>query len=284
MVVKVVTDSASDISAELAEKLDITIVPLYVHFGTEDFRERVTMTDDEFYSRLLGGKVHPKTSEPNIQDFLEAYNKVCTGTDAIVSIHISSKLSGTYNSAFQAKNKFIEDGKTCPVEVIDSKLVTVAQGLVVIAAAKAAKEGKPLDEVLRITNDAIENTQPLCLLDTLKYLQLGGRIGKAKALLGNILNVKPVITLKEGEVVPSGQVRSRSKGLEQLFNFVYGASLVKDIAIGYSTTPDDAIALSQRLGALPDKPKAMIFRLGTTLGVHTGPGTIIVAFLDKIGG
>lgn len=285
MTVKIVTDSASDISSEIAEKLGITIVPLYVRFGKEEFRERVTINDEEFYKKLIEGTVHPQTSEPNAQDFLDAYKKVCKDADAIVSIDISAKLSGTYNSAVQAKNAMVsgeQKEKSCPIEIVDSMLVTVPLGLVVIAAAKAAKQGKSLEEVLKITKEAIDNAQPLCLLDTLKYLQLGGRIGKAKALLGNILNVKPIITIRGGEVLPSGQARSRAKGLDQLFNFVKNASRVDDLAIGYSTTLDDAITLAQRLGTLPGVPKAMLFRMGTTLGVHTGPGTIIVAFIGKL--
>jgi DegV family protein with EDD domain len=285
MAIKIVTDSASDISAEIAEKLGITIVPLYVRFGKEEFRERVTITDEEFYKRLIEGSVHPQTSEPNMQDFLNAYKSIYKGADAIVSIHISAKLSGTYNSAVQAKNALISSEQTeklCPIEVVDSLLVTVPQGLAVIAAAKAAKQGKSLEQVLAAAKEAIDNAQPLCLLDTLKYLQLGGRIGKAKALLGNILNVKPLITIRGGEVLPSGQARSRAKGLDMLFGFVKNAVRVDDLAIGYCTTLDDAIALSQRLSTLPNVPKAMLFRMGTTLGVHTGPGTIIVSFTGKL--
>jgi DegV family protein with EDD domain len=279
MAVKIVTDSSSDISAEVAEKLGITVVPLYVRFGEEIFRERVTMSDDEFYRRLINGPIHPVTIQPGPNDFKEAYEKIADDADAILSIHISSKLSGTYNSAVQAKDLVQFQ---CPIEVIDSRLVTVALGLVVIAAAKAAQEGKSLEELVEITKQAMADTHPLCLLDTLKYLQIGGRIGKAKAMLGTVLNVKPMITIKDGEVVPAGQVRSRTKGLEILFNHTKSALRIDDLAIGYNTTLDDAIAFGQRLSTLPGSPKAMIFRLGTTLGVHVGPGTLIVAIRGKM--
>ena len=279
MNIKIVTDSSSDLSPELAEALGILVVPLYVRFGEEIYRERVTMSDEEFYKKLLKSTVHPVTIQPGPNDFIEVYESIAKEADGIISIHISSKLSGTFNSALQAK------GLTnigCPLEVVDSRTVSVALGLIIIAAARAARQGKELKQVLEVVKEAIDNTHSLCLLDTPQYLQLGGRIGKAKALLGTMLNIKPLITVKEGEVVPAGQVHSRTNGLEQLFDFVKGALKVEDLSIGYTTTLDDAISLSQHLNSLSDKPNAMLFRLGTTLGVHTGPGTLIVSFRGTV--
>lgn len=279
MNIRIVTDSSCDLSPDLAEQLGVLVVPLYVRFGDEMYRERVTISDEEFYEKLLEGTVHPVTIQPGPNDFGEVYHKIAQEADGIVSIHISSKLSGTINSALLAKDIVKTD---CPIEVVDSRTVSVALGLITITTAQAARQGKELQQVLEVAEDAIDNTHTLCLLDTLRYLQLGGRIGKAKALLGTMLNIKPLITVKDGEVVPSGQVRSRVKGIEQLVNFVRGAAKVEDLAIGYSTTFDDAISLSQRLNSLLVKPKARVFRLGTTLGVHGGPGTLIVSLRGKM--
>ena len=127
----------------------------------------------------------------------------------------------------------------------------------------------------------LPNIHLLALLDTLKYLQKGGRIGKAKALLGSILNVKPMITLKEGEVVPAGQTRSRSKGIERLFSFVESVSNIEDLVIAYNTTPDEAQTLAERLGSILTKEAVKVIRLGTTLGVHMGPGALAVGFVGK---
>ncbi len=209
MAVKIVTDSSADLPAELIKELGISVVPLYVRFGDEVYRERVSITDDEFYQKLVHGPVHPVTIQPGPQDFVEVYKKLVREADGIVSIHLSSKLSGTYNSALQAKEMVGEGG--CPIEVVDSGSITMAMGLVCIAAAEAAKAGKDLEQVLDGVKQDVPNAHLLALFDTLKYLQLGGRIGKAKALLGSILNVKPLITLKDGEVMPAGQVRTRAK-------------------------------------------------------------------------
>lgn len=278
MTIKIVTDSSADLPAELVQELGITVVPLYVRFGEDVYRDQVDISLDEFYQRLEHGPVHPVTIQPNPQDFFEVYQKLSQEADGIVSIHISSKLSGTYNSALQGKG-MIEKG--CPIEVIDSQLITVGLGLICVAAAAMIKAGENLPSVVEEVEQMIPNIHLLDLLDTLKYLQKGGRIGKAKALLGSILNVKPLVTLKEGEVVPAGQVRSRSKGIERLFSFVENASDIDDLAIAYSTTPDEAHALAERLGSIFTKEAIKVVRLGTTLGVHMGPGSLTVGFREK---
>jgi len=278
MTVKIVTDSSADLPAELVRELGITVVPLYVRFGEEVYREQVDISLDEFYQRLEHGSIHPVTIQPNPQDFVEVYQKLSQETDGIVSIHISSKLSGTYNSALQGKG-MIENG--CPIEVVDSQLITVGLGLICTAAADMIKAGENLPSVAEEVKQMIPNIHLLDLLDTLKYLQKGGRIGKAKALLGSVLNVKPLVTLKEGEVVPAGQVRSRSKGIERLFSFVENASDIDDLAIAYSTTPDEAHALAERLGSIFTKRAIKVVRLGTTLGVHMGPGSLAIGFREK---
>ncbi len=280
MAVKIVTDSSADLPAELIKELGISVVPLYVRFGDEVYRERVSITDDEFYQKLVHGPVHPVTIQPGPQDFVEVYKKLVQEADGIVSIHLSSKLSGTYNSALQAKEMVGEGG--CPIEVVDSGSITMAMGLVCIAAAEAAKAGKDLEQVLDGVKQDVPNAHLLALFDTLKYLQLGGRIGKAKALLGSILNVKPLITLKDGEVMPAGQARTRAKGIERLIDFVKSASSIEAVAVGYSTTPDEAQTLAKRLASIFTKEPVKIARLGTTLGVHAGPGTLVVTLRGKI--
>ena len=278
MTVKIVTDSSCDLPAELVQELGITIVPLYVRFGEEVYREQVDIGLDEFYQRLEHGTIHPVTIQPSPQDFATAYQKLSPEADGIVSIHISSKLSGTCNSALQGK-EMIEKG--CPIAVIDSQSVTMGLGLIDIVAATMAKAGESLSSVVKEVEQTIPNIHLLGLLDTLKYLALGGRIGKAKALLGSVLNVKPMITLKEGEVVPAGQVRSRSKGVERLFSFAESATDIEDLAIAYNTTPEEAQALAERLGSIYTKEAIRVFRLGTTLGVHMGPGGLVVGFRQK---
>ena len=173
MTVKIVTDSSCDLSAEIAQELGITVVPLYVRFGEEVYRERVDISDEEFYEKLQHGPIHPVTIQPTPQDFANVYEGLSQKADGIVSIHVSTKLSGTYNCAVQGK-EMIE--KRCPIEVVDSQLITISLGLVDIAAAAVANAGGNLQQVLEEVKQAIPNIHLLGLLDTLKYLLLGGRI------------------------------------------------------------------------------------------------------------
>jgi len=279
--IKIVTDSSADLPAPIVEKLGISVVPLYARFGDEIYKERVDITDEEFYEKLLSGDVHPVTIQPSPQDFFEVYQKLSDEADGIISVHLSSKLSGTYNSAVQARSMI---GDKCPIEVIDSKTLTLAMGMMVIAAAEGVNAGKGMEEVVAGVNEAIPKSHALCLLDTLKYLLLGGRIGKAKALLGSVLNVKPLIAIRDGEVAPVGQARSRGKGLEQLFEFVKSATKIEELGIAYTTTPEDAQKLAERMATVFGGAEVRLARLGTTLGVHTGPGTIIVSLRGELPG
>ncbi len=278
MVVKIVTDSGADLPAELVQELGITVVPLYLRFGEEVFRDQVDISADEFYQRLLHDPVHPSTTQPTPQDFVNAYQKLSKEADGIVSIHISSKLSGTLNSATQAK-ELIEKG--CPIELVDSESVSMGLGLTSIAAAVAAKAGGDLKKVLAEATQAVPNIRLLGLLDTLKYLLLGGRIGRAKHLVGSILNVKPMLTLQNGEVVAAGQARTRSKGIDKLVDFVSNAANIEDLAVVYNTTPDEAQSLAERIGSVVAKEKIRVARIGPMLGVHFGPGALVVAFREK---
>ena len=278
MTIKVVTDSSADLPARLVEELGITVVPLYVRFGDEVYRDRVDISEDEFYQRLLHDPVHPSTTQPTPQDFANVYQKLSKEADGIISIHISAKLSGTCSSALQAKEMV---GKGCPIEVIDSQTVTMGMGMTVIVAATMAMSGKGSPQVAKGVKQAMANTHLLGLLDTLKYLALGGRIGKAKALLGSVLSVKPVLTLKDGEVVPAAQVRTRAKGIDKLLEFVENATDIQDLSIIYNTTPDEAQSLADRIGSVYDKKRIRLARMGPVLGVHCGPGILFVALREK---
>ena len=277
MAIRIVTDSTADLPKQLVEELGITVVPVYLRFGEEVYLDRVDISEDEFYRRLEKTTVHPSTVQPGPQDFLEVYRKLSPKADGIVSIHVSAKLSGTCNSALMAKDML--DTK-CPVEVVDSQMVTMGLGLLVIAAATAAKKGESIDKIVKEVKKTIPKIHVLCLFDTLKYLLLGGRIGKAKALLGSILSVKPMITLKDGEIVPAGQVRTRAKGIDKLLEFGQNAKNIQDLAVVYSTTPDEAQNLAKQLGPTFDRKRIRISRVGPALGVHTGPGALIVAIRE----
>jgi len=278
MKVKIVTDSTADLPPSLAEELGITVVPVYVKFGGEVYRDRVDISEDEFYQRLLSDPFHPSTEPPTPQDFADVYQKLSQEADGILSIHISSKISATCNSARRGK-ELVET--EYPIEVVDSGLVTMGLGLLVTAANALAKSGKSLPQMEEEVKRIIPSIHLLGLLDTLKYLARGGRIGKTRALLGSILAVKPMLTMKDGELESAGQVRKRTNGIERLFDFVKKTTDIEDLAIVYSTTPDEAQTLAERMDSIFAKEKIRLVRLGPALGVHTGPGILFVAVRAK---
>jgi DegV family protein with EDD domain len=278
MTIKIVTDSTADLPPVLAKELGITVVPLYVRFGDKTYRDGVDITGDEFYKRLLTDPIHPNTSQPTPQDFTDVYRELSQKADGIVSIHISGKLSGTCSSALQAKEVVAAE---CPVEVIDSKTTSMALGLIVMAAVKIANTGTSVKQVAEDVKQVVSSVKLLVLFDTLKYLAKGGRIGKAKSMLGSVLNVKPLLAIKDGEFVPVAQVRSRSKGIDKLFDFAIGTPNVEDMAVIHSTTSDEAESLASRIGTEIKLEQVRIARLGPVLGVHGGPGVLAVAFRQK---
>jgi DegV family protein with EDD domain len=272
--VKIVTDSGSDIPLEIAKELDITVVPVYIYFGDKAYKDGADIGPDELYKRLVEGPIYPTTTQPMPADFAKTYGTLSEDADAIVSIHLPTRMSGTYNAALQgikiAKPK-------CEVHVVDSFLVSVGLGIIAMAAARVAKAGGKLAEVLEETNKAISQTQIRGLLDTLRYLLKGGRITKTKALLGTLLNVKPILTMRQGEIVQAGMARSYAKGIERLFEFVKGYPNLQEVAIAHSTVPKEAKALKKRITSIIDEERIQMFRIGAGLGVHGGPGTLLVA-------
>ncbi len=278
MTIKIVTDSTADLPSALVKELGITVVSLYVRFGDETYRDGVDITGDEFYKRLLTDPIHPNTSQPTPQDFTNVYRGLCQQAAGIISIHISGKLSGTCSSALQAKEVVAAE---CPVEVIDSKTTSMALGLIVMAAVNIANTRASVKQVAEDIRQVVSDVQLLVIFDTLKYLAKGGRIGKAKSLLGSVLNVKPLLTIKDGEFVPVTQVRSRSKGIDKLFEFAKDAANVDDLVVIYSTTRDEADSLASRIGSTIKLEKVRIARLGPVLGVHGGPGVLAIALRRK---
>jgi len=275
MGVRVFTDSGSDITQEEAKNLGITVVPVYLRFGDEVYRDGVDINSDEFYRKLLTSPVHPFTAAPSPGDFAKAYEEAAQGTREIVSIHITSKHSAVYNAALVGKE--VVEKKGCRIEVIDSKGVTMWQGFVAIAAAKAAAAGHSLQQVVDKAHETISQMRALALLDTVKYAVKGGRLGKALSAIGSKLPVKLLITLRDGEIRPAKLARTRSKGIDRLHEFISSASHIEDLAIVYSTTPDDAQTLAEYVGSLFPNVVPQIVRLGPALGVHAGPGALIVA-------
>jgi len=277
MTVKIVTDSTSDITGDMAQELGITVVPLTVSFGHESFLDRVEISTDDFYRRLEKEAIFPTTTQPAPGIFAEIYNKLAEETDEILVIVISSKLSGTYQSATNAINMV---QKKCRIEVIDSTSVAMGFGLLVITAAKAAREGASLDEVVDIVNKGIPRSHLIIYFETLKYLAKGGRIGKAQGLLGAMLSFKPILTIKNGVMSPLTRMRSKAAGLDYIRSFVGGFPNIEKLAVEYSTTATDADKLADSLSE--NIPKEKIYRstVSPVLGAYAGPGALAITILE----
>ncbi len=278
MPVKIVTDSTSDIPPQLAAQLGICVIPLHVHFGNEVYRDSVDLSSEEFYKRLIVSKRLPTTSTVSPSDFAQVCDALADQTDEILAILISSKLSATYDVALQGRD--LMKAKNCRVEVLDSQLICMALGLIVIAAAKEAQKGANLDQVIARTNDVRSRIHVRMAFDTLEYVRRGGRIGAAQALLGNLLHFKPILTLKDGLATPVTRERTRPKAIEHLLNFATSFSNVEDMAVASTTTPEDIEQMIDSLGATFPKERIYVSTIGSVMGTHLGPGAIGVAVVE----
>ena len=276
MAVKIVTDSIADLPPQVVQELGITVVPLNVRFGSEVYRDGIDLTSDEFYERLVHSQTLPVTSVPSPGAFAETYDSLAEETDEILAITLTSKLSGTYDVALQSRGLM---KRKCRVEVVDSQWAVMAQGFIVIAAAKAANDGASLDEVMDIARRNIPRVDMRAAFDTLEYLKRGGRIGKAQALLGSMLSFNPIIGMKDGEVFPFGRPRSRGKAIDHLYDFTMSYSHIEGLAIEYATARDEAEMLAERLST--KFPKEFIYhsRASPVIGTHTGPSLLVVTVL-----
>jgi DegV family protein with EDD domain len=275
---KIVTDSAADLPTAIVKELGITVVPAYVQIGNQSYRDGVDISCDELYDQLVNGSVHVTTAQPTPSDFCKIYQELSKETDEIISIQMSAKFSGTIGAARQGK-ELANTGSN--ITIIDSGTISMALGIMVMSAARLARINEPLPAIINEIQDAMKNTRLLGTFDTLKYLARGGRIGRAKALVGSVLNVKPLVTVRDGELAPIGNVRTRAKSLERLFDFVNDTANIKEIAVLHNTTPDEARILKDRLSVLVDAQHLYAARLGPAMGVHTGPGTMVVVVRDS---
>jgi DegV family protein with EDD domain len=267
--VSIVTDSTADVPPAMAADLGITVIPLTVFFGEAAYRDGVDVDADRFFELLERAEHHPRTSAPAVGDFQTAYEKLAAEGE-VLSIHISSKLSGTLNSAYAAAQAV----GSSRVAVVDSQTASLGLGLAVIAAAGAAQAGAKLDECRQAAQEALDRQRIYFTLDTLEFLRRGGRIGRAQALLGGILNIKPILTVTDGVVAPFEKVRARPKAIARLKQLLAAGRAVTDVAVLHTTSPDEAAALEAY--ARDRHPDARIFtgRLGPVVGTYTGPGAV----------
>ena len=270
---RVVTDSTADLPKAWAEKYGIETVPLKVLFGNESFRDRVDLTDDQFYARLGQAEKLPTTSAPSPGDFAEVYRKLSTECDGVISIHLGSNVSATVEAARIGASS-VEGFR---VDVIDSRSVTMP----IAFLCRVAAESPTLEEAVRRVNERVGKCRVLALLDTLRYVSMGGRIGRAAYLLGSMLDVKVILRVAGGPVESVDRIRTRSKGIVLMLDHFRKDLPVEYLGIVHSQAPEDAEALRQTLLEELPGQEIEIGEIGAVLGTHTGPKALAVVYIRK---
>ncbi|MBB6713309.1 DegV family protein [Clostridium gasigenes] len=281
MAVRILTDSTSYIEKNIESQLDIKVISLNVIFGNESFKERDI--DNEVFYKMMEEKGIPTSSQPSVQELYDEMEKVVQNGDSILCIFISSHMSGTYSTAHMVKELILESYKNAKIEIVDSTSNCMQLGFSVIVAARAALEGKNLDQVKEIAEDNIKRSRFLFVPDTLKYLKKGGRIGSASALIGNLLKIIPILTVEDGVTTILTKVRTKKKAVatmtDKMFNDIeqYG---VGEITVHHINAYDEALELIKTLEEKL-KIKIGICSIGPVIGTHVGPGTIAVAYYTE---
>lgn len=282
MAIKIVTDSTSYISDEYIKKYDIKLVSLNVIINGVSSRE-IDIENEVFYEEIRNSKEIPKSSQPIPNEMLNTFKEIVKDGDSIVGIFLSSKMSGTYSNANMIKDMILEDYPDAEIHILDSKTNCMQMGFAVIEAARTASEGKSINEVINAANHVINNSRFLFTPETLEYLKKGGRIGGAAALFGNVLQIKPILTVVNGETSVFKKVRTRKKAIEEIVKTVLEEIESKglgDIVVHHINCQEDGLKLAKALENKLGK-KVDIQSIGPVIGVHVGPGSIGIAYYTK---
>lgn len=269
----VVTDSTADLPDEWRDRYGIEVVPLKVLFGSETFRDRVDMTDEQFFRRLAASSQLPTTSAPSPGEFAEVYTRLANDYEACISIHIGRQLSATAEAArigAQSVGGF-------PVEVIDSETVTMPMAFL----CKVAAESTTLEAAVAAVKERVPKARVLALLDTLRYLEMGGRLSKPQAMIGTMLDLKPLLLVKDREIKPVERVRTRARAIPRMVEFFRGDLPVEHVAVVHAQAPEEAEEIASKLRAELPGQEITVGQIGCVLGTHTGPRALGVVYLKS---
>jgi len=276
MNVRVVTDSTSDLPGAVVRELGITVVPALVQFGDRVYRDGVDLSTEEFYRKLQMNSVLPRTSAPSPGTFREVYSRLAQEAEAIVSIHVSAKMSVTCDAARVGSTDL-----KCPISIVDSQTASMACGLLVILAARAAREGASFSDIDALVRAAVPRTVTFGVFGTLEYLYKGGRIGRAQAFLGSMLKLNPILAIRAGEILPIARVRTRTKAIERLCEILRDSGVPQEMSVMSTTEPEEAEALAQRLSNLFPPERMYRASIGPSMGTYVGPGAVGVSVIWK---
>jgi len=272
--IKVVTDSTAYLPQDFIEQHDIRVVPLNVLFGSRGYQEGIDLDYEQFYRMLAEAEELPTTSQPAAGDFLTVYKELVEAGHEVISIHISSRLSGTIDSALAARKMLPDPDR---VSVVDSLSASLGLELIVRAALDAIDRGRPRHEIVASLEQLTGRVHTYFVVDTLEYLHKGGRIGAASALLGTALKFKPILFLKDGKIEPWGKVRTKRKAVTKLLDIIeekVGGQPVAGIALAHAQVPDEAEALNQQVRQRLSCDQCYVSQIGPVIGTHTGPGVL----------
>jgi DegV family protein with EDD domain len=275
--IAIVTDSTAYMPPDLVRQYGIHVVPNVVNWGTQTFRDGVDITSAEFFERRKTDPENPTTAVASIGEFRDVYAKAAETAEGVVGIHLSAKLSGTYSAAEQARALLPDQA----IRVLDSNATAMALGFVVLAAARAAEAGMPLADVVAAAEATIPRVGLIFTVETLEFLRRGGRIGGAAAFLGGLLDMKPILELRDGRVEPMERVRSKKKALDRILETIAAQTAGKSpirLATIHAAAPDEAAALLESAKARLGAVEGIIAEASPTVATHTGPGTVGLAY------
>lgn len=277
--IALVTDSTCSIPKDLTDKYNISVAPQILIWGNETFEDGVNITPGQFYTRLKKAAVMPSTSQVTVSKFLEIYQRLLDQEYQILSILVSSKLSGTINSAVQAKSMLPPDA---PIEIIDSNSIAMAMGFQLLTVARAIKQGASLPECVELAQKATLHTGVFFAVDTLEFLHRGGRIGGAKRFLGTALNIKPILELRDGKVEAAEQVRTRRKSLSRIVELVVkqiGGRTPIRLASLHANAPEDARIMLDEASEKLNPIESIFSEVSPVIGANAGPGVVGLVYM-----
>ncbi|MBN2898224.1 MAG: DegV family protein [Clostridia bacterium] len=282
MGIRIVTDSTCDLSRQLVERYHLEVAPLIVNFGEESYLDGEDLTSEDFFKKLRDSEDLPFTSQVNPARFEEMFQKILDDGDDVIGVFIAATFSGTYNSAVIARSNFPEALQD-RIHLVDSQTSTVQMGLIVMEASKMAMEGADVDAVLARIDYCIENSKIILMMDTLAYLSKGGRLSAGQAMIGNLLNVKPILTVEGAEIVTVDKVRGRKRGLKWVVDWVRTHEIntgTQPFVMVHGDDLENLDALKEQFGDLYHEMPDYELCIGGVIGTHLGPGCVGVAYID----
>ncbi|MDZ4718236.1 MAG: DegV family protein [Roseiflexaceae bacterium] len=278
--IKIVTDSSCDIPAQVAQDLGIEVVPMHIQIGDQTFRAGSDITSEQFFPLLQDNRTKVTITAPPLVAFEQLYRRLALEYEYVFSIHMSSRLSNTYHTAQQARVRL--PASATRTEILDSKLLSMGLGLVAIHAARAVRAGAGPAETAQLINLLIQHCHMVFFVDTIEYLEQGGRLSLATSVLGSMQRIKPLMLMDEGEIVPYERTRTRAKAIEGLYTFIEDFPRVREVVALYATTPEDVEKLLEKVDPIFPRGRVQIEQFGPSIGAYLGPGAMGVAVFEGI--